>query len=148
MKNLDVERGLLAAFLSRPELLDDFIEKIHIDLFTDKVHRDIYKLIEEMYQDKGKITRTQILVFLREKGHEDYMDLISGSGYILPDEAEDLIELLNNCYNQRVLRAGLNRAYEFIEDTNLTVEERNSRVQDVIFELTNGFRSGKLIYNA
>lgn len=148
MKDKEMELGLISSILNKPRLMDQLAEKLHAELFVYPFSRGIFEKMEKMYQESGAISRTKLLVYAREN-YEDELEDIFNTRFVMPYEADRLVEELSNYYNQRILAETLEEAYNYIENHDMTVRERNARVQDLIFQITNQFANeGKIIYNA
>ncbi|MFW6145610.1 MAG: DnaB-like helicase N-terminal domain-containing protein, partial [bacterium] len=148
MKDLELEKGLLNLILQQPGIIDDIVEKLDIDLFTKKMHRDIFSRMMKLYNSTGEISKVKILRYGRDKYSMQGMEQLLSSDYILPMEVEVILQELQNYMNQRKLREAFVRAYKYVEDHEVSITERNAKVQDIIFESTAGIgREESLITN-
>ncbi|SDM19702.1 replicative DNA helicase [Halarsenatibacter silvermanii] len=148
MKNKELELGLMNSIIQRPAVLDDMAEGLHEELFTDRFARDLYNISIQDYNSEGKVSRSKIMMFVRDKYPARADELLS-SVYAMPGEVEKMADELKNYYNQRILHKTYKESYKYVQDHDLGVNKRNSNVQDAIMAVTNQFLDeGKMIYNA
>lgn len=141
--NFLAEKMILNCLLVNSEAIERTVQTISIDVFYFKNHREIYKAIIIMYENKIQIDILTLVTFLQENG------LLKKVGGI-----KVLIELLNQIPNtiyleeylrlvkdKYIRRSLIKLGYETINSsyvTNIPLEHIVNTLENKLFSLTNG----------
>lgn len=146
-QNLELEKGFLSSILSNPEIFGEHVEQINAELFSDKMHKAIYKKMEDDYLDKGKIAKTEVMLFASKEFSQDQIENIIDSEYLAPMELEDIINNLKECRERRKIKKSLNKSYNYLTDSELKQDQFKSKIQDEVFTATSENLEKKLIHD-
>jgi replicative DNA helicase len=147
LQDKELEKSFLSTILSEPDLLDNVMEKVSIEDFTAVEHADIFKRIAKEYFDKGKISRTRLMLKLsKEIGKKEVENIIS---FVAPFEIDDIVEQLNAYTEKRKIFKALIESNKVLENTDIDINKTKSQVEDKIFNVTSRNKSKeKLLYTA
>lgn len=145
--NPELEKGYLASILSNPESFGEFVDKTNADLFHNKMHKAIYKKIESDYLDTGKINRTDVMLFASDNFSEEQTEQIIDSDYLVPMELENIISKLKECSERRKVKDSLKKAYDYLTDGELGLDQFKSKIQDEVFTATSKNLEKRLIHD-
>ena len=123
-----VEKQVLATVLKRKKLVDDLIENLSLDCFTDKTCREAYKWIEGKYKQGESVSQTKLQV----NTDIDVEELISeGMNEI---EFKDQLEVLQNERTKRQVQRVLREGYKETE-RNDDINEALDNITEKIFDI-------------
>ncbi|MBE3599598.1 MAG: replicative DNA helicase [Limnochordaceae bacterium] len=136
----DAERRVLGILLKYPDKADLVMDRLRAAHFYDRVHRAIYRIIEELYHSTGRISFTQ--VFNRLRKEPDVPDP-EGALLELTDsfgtaaELEPAVDvLLDKQARRRILEAAQRIEQMILFETTPSLTDCQSQAQQWMFEAT------------
>jgi|AntRauTorckE6833_2_1112554.scaffolds.fasta_scaffold28493_1 replicative DNA helicase len=145
--NQELEKGYLSSVLSSPDSFGDYVEKTNVDLFHNKMYREIYKKIESDYLETGKISRTKIMLYGSEKFGQEKFNKLLNNNFLNPLELSEIISKLRECSERRKVKRSLEKSYKYLSDSELKQGQFKSKIQDEVFKATSKNLEEKLIYD-
>ena len=136
--DLDAERRVLGILIRAPHHVDTAVERLRAEHFFDPVHRRIFQIILELYQERGRISYTQIYDRLRHDraiAAPDQVLIAITESYVHEAELLPGIEILLDKYGRRrLLEAAEQIQRMLLLEDRCTLAEAQARAQELIFE--------------
>lgn len=143
----ELEKGFITSILSNPELFADVVDQININSFHSKYCSEIFKKMQQDYLKDGDIKKTQIMLYSTNKFGENKTEEVLDNKYFVPMELETIVDKLNDIRDRRQVKKSLNKAYNYLKNTDLGPDEFKSKVQDEIFNSTSKNLEKNLIHS-
>lgn len=149
---LDIHRQefqILGIILQHPEKMDEIADTLRPHHFSNPRAQLIYEMLLDQYQADSKLSRTKLYVQLKKDGIVNNPDeLINDltSGYIALSELEPAVTLIKAHYHKNLLLKAAQTIEKTIKEEELSVDEYQSRAQELIFQATNEATINKHIY--
>ena len=140
-KNIKYERQAVLTALRNENAIDDLVEKLNKEVFTDDLSLKTFNWIKEKYNQNEDIS----LIDLDDQTNLDAEKLTDVS--IQELEYDNLLKVLQKLYQRRKLYKGAKEIVELTKNTDLSIEELNNKAQDKIFNITYNPESGENIYD-
>ncbi|MGM0437520.1 MAG: replicative DNA helicase [Bacillota bacterium] len=134
MKNKEMELGFVNCILMEPDLLDDVMDKVDIENFTDN-RRKMYKEIKKQYSKTGKFSKTKFYSKMNEVLIKD-TETIFDTSYAMPYEIEEIVDKLNNYKLRRDMKEAFKRCSKINQDQDLSESQVKSKIENIILEVT------------
>ncbi len=143
----ELERGFISCVLNNSEVFDDVVERVNINDFHIKVHKKIFKKIQQQYSETGGISKVKIMQFVNENISKDKMEQILDTDYVVPMEISSIVDELNKYRFKRIVRNSLKKSYNYLIKKGVEIDALRSKIQDEIFEATSEEIGKNLIYD-
>ncbi|MGM0419997.1 MAG: replicative DNA helicase [Bacillota bacterium] len=133
------EFQLLGILLQYPDQIDQAADELENRHFSDPQAGLIYEELLKQFQRDGAISRTKLLLKLREgdlvNNPEEMMERLT-SGYNTRDELKATIELIKEEHQKRLIRKAAQQLQNLAGDPDKTIDEYQSRAQEIVFNAT------------
>lgn len=129
MKQVELEKNVIAATLADPELADDLIEKCNKNYFTDNKMKQVYNWIVKKRNNNEQLSivklATEVGVTAEELPNKD-----------LFHEFEESLDLLHKNYIRRNLKSVSKDIYNLAKKKDLSIDDYLHQSQEMIFKVT------------
>ncbi len=133
------EFQLLGILLQFPDQIDQAADEIQPRHISHPQARMIYENLLDQFQQSGSISRTKLLMKLREEDFvenpEALIDRLT-SGFNTRDEMQPTIDLVKQQYQRQLLRKTAESLENLADRTDLTIDQYQSKAQELVFEAT------------
>jgi len=133
------EFQLLGILLQFPELINEAADALQIKHLGHPQAQLIYEELLKQFQQDGAISRTKLLLKLREeelvKDPDGLIDQLT-SGFNTRDELKPTIDLIKEEHQKKLLREAAARLKDLADKSDLTIEEYQAQAQELIFSAT------------
>jgi len=140
-KNIQYERQAVLTALRNENAVDDLVEQLNKEIFTDGLSLKTFNWIKEKYNQNEDISLIDL---------DDQTDInaekLTNVG-IQELEYDNLLKVLQKLHQRRKLYQGAKDIVELTKNTELSIEELNNKAQDKIFDITYNPESGENIYD-
>ena len=103
--DLDAEREVLALLMNHPNYTKDIQKIINPDVFHFSTTKSVYLTCVELFSEKGTFTQSDIIIRLKSKGSNDWVDVMMASTTRTPMNAQEVILYLAELKGKRDLLA-------------------------------------------
>lgn len=103
--DLDAEREVLALLMNHPNYTRDIQKIITPDVFHFATTKSVYLTCVELFSEKGTFTQSDIIIRLKSKGSNDWVDVMMASTTRTPMNAQEVILYLAELKGKRDLLA-------------------------------------------
>jgi len=103
--DLDAEREVLALLMNHPNYTKDIQKIITPDVFHFGTTKNVYLTCVELFSEKGTFTQSDIIIRLKSKGSNDWVDVMMASTTRTPLNAQEVILYLAELKGKRDLLA-------------------------------------------
>jgi len=101
--DLDAEREILALLMNHPSYTKDIQKIITPDVFHFGTTKAVYLTCVELFSEKGTFTQSDIIIRLKSKGSNDWVDVMMASTTRTPLNAQEVILYLAELKGKRDL---------------------------------------------
>ncbi len=133
------EFQFLGILLQFPEEIDQAADEVQPKHISHPQARAIYENLLEQFQQSGSISRTKLMIKLQEgdfvENPEQLIERLT-SGFNTRDELQPTIDLVKQHYQRHLLRRTAESLENLADRSDLTIDEYQSRAQELIFEAT------------
>ncbi|MFN2364533.1 MAG: replicative DNA helicase, partial [Halarsenatibacteraceae bacterium] len=133
------EFQLLGILLQYPDQIDQAADELENRHFSNPQAGLIYEELLKQFRRDGGISRTKLLLKLREgnlvNDPEEIMERLT-SGYNSREELKPTIDLIKEDYQKKLLRQAANQLQELASDPDRTIDQYQSRAQEIVFKAT------------
>jgi len=133
------EFQLLGILLQYPDQIDQAADELENRHFSNPQAGLIYEELLKQFRRDGGISRTKLLLKLREgnlvNDPEEIMERLT-SGYNSREELKPTIDLIKEDYQKKLLRQAANQLQELAGDPDRTIDQYQSRAQEIVFNAT------------
>ncbi len=138
--NRDAEQQVLGILIKHPHKVDQVIDKLRPAHFYDPMHRKIYDIIVDLYNERGRISYTQVYNRLRrEEQLESPAEILIAltQSFSAISELDPSVEILRNKEGARRLLHAAQAIEEIaVADTDEELSAVQARAQELIFAAT------------
>lgn len=103
--DLDAEREVLALLMNHPSYTKDIQKIITPDVFHFGTTKAVYLTCVELFSEKGTFTQSDIIIRLKSKGSNDWVDVMMASTTRTPLNAQEVIYYLAELKGKRDILA-------------------------------------------
>jgi len=134
------EFQLLGILLQYPELINEAADVLQVRHLSHPQAQLIYEELLRQFQRDGAISRTKLLLKLREddliKDPDTLIEQLT-SGFNTKEELKPTIELIKQKHQKYLLKEAASQLADLANNSNLSIEEYQARAQELIFSATN-----------
>lgn len=143
--DLNAERQVLGILIKYPTQVDRVIDRLKPAHFYDLMHRKIFEIIIDLYQQQGRISYTQIYNRMRADGIStspaEQLLPLTESFVSLSELGPSVDILLHREAMRRLVRASDSIRSMALDPKNENLEEIQAKAQELIFSASQGLTS-------
>ncbi|MGE5553887.1 MAG: replicative DNA helicase [Betaproteobacteria bacterium] len=138
--DLEGERRILGILIRHPKSVDSCIDRLRDHHFYDAAHRIIFRVIQRLYQESGRISYTQVYnVLTRENLLPNPKEILLAltESFVSRAELEPSVEsVLETHARRRLLEAAQTLEEMIYRESDLSTAALQARAQELIFAAT------------
>jgi replicative DNA helicase len=138
--DLEGERRILGILIRHPKSIDAVVDRLRDHHFYDAAHRLIYRVIQRLYRESGRISYTQIYnVVVREgllPNPKEVLLALTESFVSRAELAPSVESVLDAFARRRILEAAQTLEELVYRETDAATSELQARAQELIFAAT------------
>lgn len=138
--DLEGERRILGILVRHPKAIDSVIDRLRDQHFYDAAHRLIFRVVQRLYQESGRISYTQIYnVLSRENllpNPKEVLLALTESFVSRAELAPSMDSVLDAFARRRLLEAAQTLEELVYRDTDWDTPALQARAQEIIFAAT------------